>query len=361
MGTIIPTTPKAQIGTRHQFVWNDTAPEIGAFCFNTGFPFPGPPELQGPGIVVHGRGYDDSSVVNVTIPPGPGVTFDLFRGSDSTTGTVTFAPGVYSVDMIVAGINGTIPAWSAPNFAYASDIGGGGLVLVDKKPLIGDASIEVRLSLVSTAVREAAALFTGFSYGDRSTANTAKTIQFVMDAQFTGSLYKGDVSDEFLIPANSDAVSILIRLSTRSGVRPQMLLFWSDGSAPFDGATPSLILPVTTMVPPVLTIFDFGLQEFELVPTKDPNTGAYPLEGSSLFKVDPFGGMPGYRIDPAPPHEISEFWVNTTVTVVPPPGMTRLRIGFTGSYIDPLIYPMAPPGVLSRVQAYAWASRKGTI
>lgn len=361
MGTIIPTTPKAQIGTRHQFVWNDTAPEIGAFCFNAGNPFPGPPELQGAGVVVKGRSFNDPTTVNITIPPGPGVTFDLSRGSDSTTATVTFAAGVYSVDMIVAGINATIPAWSAPNFAYASDISGGALVLVDKKPLVGDASIEVGFSLVSIPIREAAAAFTGFALGVRSTANTAKIIQFMMDTEFVGYIYKGDVSDAFQIPAGSDAVSIVTRLSTNRGVRPNMLLCWSDGSADFNGSTPSLVIPATTTVPATLTLFDFGVQEFELIPTKDPQSGAYPLEVASTLKLDPFGNMPGFFIDPTPPHNVTDFWVNDQVTVVPPPGMTSLRIGFVGTYLDPLVWPTNPPGALSRIQAFAWASRKGTI
>ena len=312
---------------------------------------------------MRGRSFTNPGIADITIPAGPGVSFDLFRGSDSTSATVTFGPGVYSVNDIVAGINGSLAAWSAPSFAYASPVGGGALTLVDKKP-VGDASIEVRLDLASTSAREAAAAFTGFSWGVRSTANTSKTTQFMMDREFSGYLFKGDVSDEYLIPAGSDSISILSRVSTRQGVSPVMLLFWSDGATPYNGGTPTFVLPTTTTVPDIYSIFDFGLQEFEMTPVKEVESGAYPLEDASSFILFPFKSMPGYYIDPAPPNSISEIWVNSSLTLVPPPGMTRLRVGFVMSSVNATDYPtpaLSAPGLLSRVQVFAWASRKGDI
>jgi hypothetical protein len=236
-------------------------------------------------------------------------------------------------------------------------------MLVDKKP-VGDASIEVRLDLTSSVTREDAAAFTGFSWGTRSTANTAKTTQSVMDREFSGYLFKGDVSNEYQIPAGSDSVSVLTRVSTRQGVSPVMLLFWSDGATPFNGGAPTFVLPATTTVPAIYTLFDFGLQEFEMIPVKEVESGAYPLEDASSFILFPFKSMPGYYIDPTPPNNISEIWVNSSLTLVPPPGMTRLRVGFVTSSVNATDYPtpaLSAPGLLSRVQVFAWASRKGNI
>jgi len=357
-GTAIPTTYKAQIGTRHQFEWDATVPEVGAFCLAN--PYPTPPALTGPGVVVRGPTFQN---VADLVTAASAITFDLYRQSDNTTGSLAFGAGPHSISSIITAINAANPAWGVTPFAYgALDIGGESFILnlVDKKPLLGDAGIEVRLSLTNNTNRDDASRFLNMQWGQRSTAAPV-TVYQSMSPEFTGFLLNGNISDAYTLPAGADTIGVMFRVSSQLKESPVVILLWSDGQAPFDGSVGSVVANTGLGIAPIKTLTDFGVSELELNPTRGAPIGEYPLQTASTFKLD--GSFPlSYNVDSGfPTQSIVDLWVNSTLTVTPPAGMTQLRIGYIATSSDPVEYPSGAPGLGCRIQAYAWASRKGNI
>lgn len=350
--SITPSPYQPQIGTRYQFTWDHTVPEVGYYTIAS---YPGPPTLSGPGVAVLGKGYNsllDTVVVSTT------TSFTLYRESDNQTQTITFTPATYTITDILNAINGAFPA---PNFAYPSFVAGSdeqAIFLIDKKPLVGNAGIEVRLDLTDEGNRNRANQITGLFWGQRSTTNTAATTFQVME-KFGGVLPRAEMSSAFTIPAGADTVSLLLRASMQPGVTLFLAFLWSDGQSPFNGSTGSLQFNSLTGLGPAKQVGDYGFAELSIGPTQN-NYGFYPLlpAGTFSFADDT---TEGYNVDPGyPAQPISDYWKSHVLDLRPPPGATQLRLWVVTADVDTIAHPNGF-GFLPRVQAYAWGSRRGAI
>jgi len=352
-GTLIPTPVRPQIGARHQFTWTDTHPEVGVFTLPD--PYPTPPVLTGPGVVVGGRSFVNTTDLVTTLAP---VSLTLRRGSDSNLQTVSWVAGTYSIATIIADINAVFNP-PGPDFAFFQRLAptDNRIVLVDQDTG-GGASIQVRLSLTSTAAALAARDFTGFLWGERTTA--APQTVFQMMNVLPNLAMVGDVSDVYTVPLGADSVSLLVRISPQIGVTSGIFALWSDGLSPFDGSVGSLNPNTATGLSGIKSIYDYGIGELELIPLKD-SFGLYPLEGASNFLLRPATYPLQYIIDPGfySGEPILDTWFNYQLSLKPPPGMTQLRIVPAFQQVDTTLvsggtWPFGP-----RLQAYAWASRQG--
>jgi len=352
MGNITPSAQQPQIGTRHQFTWDQTTQEIGVFIMPT---YPTPPVISGAGVMAQGKKFTSSAATIIASP----LAMSLHRGSDNQTQLVTFGAGSYTPTAIVTAINALFPA---PAFAYIGSIVGSmgssneqALFLIDKKPGVGDATVGVMFNLNNPTDANKASAFTGFHFGSKTTASAVTTYTTMDD--FGGVVPIGSLSNAYTIPAGADTVSILLRVSAMGHTKPILRLLWSDGQSPFDGSVGSLVLNSNAGLPPVKMFSDYGVLETAVDPTPDPLNFVYPLNFVPGYVVSTFGS--GYIIDPAyPAQPILDFWETYVIDLKPPPGITQLRLDFPVALYNETDYPDGT-AYLPRIQAYAWGSRRG--